>query len=129
MMPGTAPSFSPASSSSALPAGDNGNGSFRNGRPQRSLGFLEILMKRKESFIQLFVMTGILFLSLRSLGQKHRMHELSDVNSNLREERESLSFRMGSIKSALLREAALDPSGVLSSHLRRFFQMPSSSDH
>ncbi|KAK8962489.1 hypothetical protein KSP40_PGU001191 [Platanthera guangdongensis] len=128
-MPGTAPSFSPVSSSSALPAGDNGSGSFSNGRPQRSLGFLEILMKRKESFIQLFVMTGILLLSLRSLGQKHRMHELSDVNSNLREERESLSFRVGSIKSALLREAALDPSGVLSSHLRRLFQMSSSSDH
>ncbi|KAL0903292.1 hypothetical protein M5K25_027661 [Dendrobium thyrsiflorum] len=122
------PSSSPVSSS-VLPIGDHDRGSFGEGKKQRPPGLLENAMKRKGSFIQLFVMTNILFLSLRSLGQKYRITELADENSNLREERDSLAVRMASIKSSLLRQAALDSSGLLSSHLRGLFQNSSSSDH
>lgn len=79
-------------------------------------------IKRKGSFVQFFFMTGILMLSLRSLGQKYRINDLANDNSELRQEKESLSMRMASIKDALLREAALDSSGLLASQLRRLFQ-------
>ncbi|PKU74067.1 uncharacterized protein LOC110105199 [Dendrobium catenatum] len=126
--PSTSSSPSPVSSS-ALPIGDHDKASFGNGKNGRPPGLLDNAMKRKGSFIQLFVMTNILFLSLRSLGQKYRINELADENSNLREERESLAVRMASIKSSLLRQAAMDSSGLLSSHLHGLFQNSSSSGH
>ncbi|PKA46151.1 hypothetical protein AXF42_Ash015443 [Apostasia shenzhenica] len=117
----------PASSASSSQGGDHGSGeSFGSGSRQRTLGLLRNAMKRKESFIQFFVMTGIFFISLKSLGQKYRISELAEEISVLREERESLSLRVASIKSALLREAAADPSGLVSSHLNRLFRDPSS---
>ncbi|KAJ0964030.1 hypothetical protein J5N97_029152 [Dioscorea zingiberensis] len=91
------------------------------GSGRKPLGLIANAMKRKESFVQFFLMTGILMLSLRSLSQKYRIHDLTNDNSSLRQERDSLSLRMASIKDALLREASLDPSGLLSSHLRRLF--------
>ncbi|KAJ0960294.1 hypothetical protein J5N97_001865 [Dioscorea zingiberensis] len=101
---------------SAHEEGFGGGGSRR-----KPLGLIANAMKRKESFVQFFLMTGILMLSLRSLSQKYRIHDLTNDNSSLRQERDSLSLRMASIKDALLREASLDPSGLLSSHLRRLF--------
>ncbi|KAG0474283.1 hypothetical protein HPP92_013969 [Vanilla planifolia] len=119
--------MSTAPSASSSHGSDHAGGGFGRGSQRRSVGLLQNAMKRKESFVQFFVMTGIFFLSMKSLGQKYQIHELSEENSNLREERDALSLRMDSIKSNLLREAALDPSGLLSSHLHRLFQDPSSS--
>ncbi|KAF3320682.1 hypothetical protein FCM35_KLT14816 [Carex littledalei] len=84
-------------------------------------GLMAIAMKRKDSFIQLFIMTGILMLSARSLSQKHRIDDLSQDNAELRQERDALAHRMSHLKSELRREAELDRSGALTSHLTRLF--------
>lgn len=95
-------------------------------KPQ--LGLLANAIKRKDSFIQLFFMTGILLLSMRSVGQKYRINDLQEDTSSLREEQESLSQRMNSIKQSLLREASLDSTGLFASRLRLLFnEDPSSS--
>lgn len=78
-------------------------------------------MKRKDSFIQFFAMTGILLLSIRSLGQKYRIKDLQEDNFALREEQETLTDRMNNIKRRLLDEAALDPTGLSASRLRLLF--------
>lgn len=104
-----------------MAAANESSGHPRLGSSRKPLGLMANALKRKESFAQFFFMTGILMLSLRSLGQKYRIHDLTSDNSELRQEKDSLSLRMASIKEALLREAALDPSGVLASHLRRLF--------
>ena len=78
-------------------------------------------MKRKDSFIQLFAMTGILLLSMRSLGQKYRIHGLQEDNYALQEEHDSLSDRMKNIKGALLHEASQDSTGIFASRLRLLF--------
>ncbi|KAJ0960610.1 hypothetical protein J5N97_001486 [Dioscorea zingiberensis] len=80
---------------SAHEEGFGGGGSRR-----KPLGLIANAMKRKESFVQFFLMTGILMLSLRSLSQKYRIHDLTNDNSSLRQERDSLSLRMASIKDA-----------------------------
>lgn len=73
-------------------------------------------------------MTGILLLSMRSVGQKYRINDLQEDTSSLREEQESLSQRMNSIKQSLLREASLDSTGLFASRLRLLFnEDPSSS--
>ncbi|KAL3505457.1 hypothetical protein ACH5RR_035298 [Cinchona calisaya] len=89
--------------------------------PTKSLGFIANAMKRKHSFIQFFAMTGILLLSIRSLGQKYRLHGLQEDTAALREERQGFHHRMNHIKQSLLAEAALDPSGLFSARLRRLF--------
>lgn len=88
---------------------------------KKPLGFVANAMKRKDSFLQLFFMTGVLLLSMRSLGQKYRINDLQEDNSALREENEFLSSRMSSIKESLLKEASLDPSGLVAARLRRLF--------
>ncbi|KAK9109385.1 hypothetical protein Sjap_017445 [Stephania japonica] len=93
--------------------------SFENGK--KRLGFVAHAMKRKDSFIQFFAMTGILLLSMRSLGQKYRINDLQDDNSALRVERDSLTERKNLIKRSLLDEAALDPTGLFASNLRLVF--------
>ncbi|KAK3038875.1 hypothetical protein RJ639_028597 [Escallonia herrerae] len=86
-----------------------------------SLGFLPNALKRKDSFIQFFVMTGILLLSVRSVGQKYRIHDLQEDMSALRKERDDVTDRMSHIKRSLLAEAALDSTGVFASRLRLLF--------
>lgn len=78
-------------------------------------------MKRKDSFIQFFAMTGILLLSIRSLGQKYRIHDLEEDTLALKEERQTLADRMKHIKTGLLHEASLDPTGLFASRLRLLF--------
>ncbi|XP_010070060.2 uncharacterized protein LOC104456877 [Eucalyptus grandis] len=90
-------------------------------RPGRSLGLLANARKHKHSFIQFAAMTGILLLSLRSLGQKYRINNLLEDTSALREERDSLADRMGSVKRDLRREASLDSTGFLAARLRLLF--------
>ncbi|KAK9134481.1 hypothetical protein Syun_013811 [Stephania yunnanensis] len=75
----------------------------------------------KDSFIQLFAITGILLLSMRSLGQKCRINDLQDENSALRYERDSLTERRNRIQRSLLDEAALDPTDLFASRLRVVF--------
>ncbi|XP_058107476.1 uncharacterized protein LOC131251030 [Magnolia sinica] len=104
-----------ASSSSSL-----SEQQFQNTRKQ-SLGLVVNAMKRKDSFIQLFFMTGILLLSMRSLGQKYRINDLCEDTASLKEEQESLAQRMKDIKNTLLHEASLDSSGVFASRLRLLF--------
>ncbi|ESR48534.1 hypothetical protein KPL70_016734 [Citrus sinensis] len=89
--------------------------------PKRSLGFIANAKKHKHSFIQLFAMTGILLLSVRSLGQKYRIHDLQEDTSALKEEQESLTNRMNNIKHSLLHEASLEPTGLFASRLRHLF--------
>ncbi|KAJ7966933.1 Cytoplasmic tRNA 2-thiolation protein 1 [Quillaja saponaria] len=89
--------------------------------PKRSLGLFANAMKRKDSFIQFFAMTGILLLSIRSLGQKYRIHNLHEDTYDLKEEQASLTERMKSIKRALLHEASLDSTGLFASRLRLLF--------
>ncbi|WVZ19993.1 hypothetical protein V8G54_007315 [Vigna mungo] len=88
---------------------------------KKRLGFLSHAMKRKDSFIQFFAMTGILLLSMRSLGQKYKIHNLEEDIRVLRDENASLSDRVRNIKRDLLREASLDSSGLFASRLRRLF--------
>lgn len=66
-------------------------------------------------------MTGILLLSCRSLGQKYRIHDLTEDMAALREEEESLTSRMNHIKQSLLAEAALEPTGAFAARLRLLF--------
>ncbi|KAJ0085704.1 hypothetical protein Patl1_09445 [Pistacia atlantica] len=66
-------------------------------------------------------MSGILLLSLRSLGQKYYLHELEEDTSALKEEQESLTHRMNKIKSSLLHEASLESTGRFASRLRLLF--------
>lgn len=79
-------------------------------------------IKRKHGFLHLFVMTGILMLSMRSLGQKYRIRDLSRDNDLLREEHDALCRRTAAVKDDLLHEASLDSSGLLADHLRRLFR-------
>ncbi|KAF0930810.1 hypothetical protein E2562_035285 [Oryza meyeriana var. granulata] len=85
------------------------------------LGFLKNAEKRKDGFMQLLLMAGILMMSLRSLGQKHRLRDLAYDNADLRREQDDLSLRMRDLQDALHRKANADESGALASHLRRIF--------
>lgn len=78
-------------------------------------------MKRKDSFIQLFAMTGIFLLSIRSLGQKYQIHDLQEDTIALKEEQKNLTDRMKNIMRSLLHEASLDSSGLFASRLRLLF--------
>lgn len=78
-------------------------------------------MKRKDSFIQFFAMTGILLLSIRSLGQKYRIHDLQEDTLALKQEQETLIDRINNIKRALRHEASLEPTGLFASRLRLLF--------
>ncbi|KAG2602626.1 hypothetical protein PVAP13_5KG699050 [Panicum virgatum] len=82
------------------------------------LGLLANARKREDRFVQLFLMAGVLMMSLRSLGQKHRLHDLAD---DLRRERDDLSLCMCGLQDALCCEADADTSGALAYHLRRIF--------
>ncbi|GAB2215934.1 hypothetical protein Droror1_Dr00023697 [Drosera rotundifolia] len=91
------------------------------GSSSRATSLIKNAMKRKHSFIQFFAMTGILLLSMRSLGQKYRLHELREDNYALEEEHKSLVERMESIRKRLLHEAAMDGSGAFGLRLRSMF--------
>uniref|UniRef100_A0A0A9DIF7 Uncharacterized protein n=1 Tax=Arundo donax TaxID=35708 RepID=A0A0A9DIF7_ARUDO len=88
---------------------------------RRPLGLLANAAKRKDGFVQLFLMAGVFMMSLRSLGQKHRLRDLADDAADLRRERDHLSFRMRDLQDALRCEADADASGALASHLSRIF--------
>ncbi|XP_027356287.1 uncharacterized protein LOC113865749 [Abrus precatorius] len=88
---------------------------------KKVLGFMANAMKQKHSFIQLFAMTGIMLLSMRSLGQKYRIHGLEEDIHALRLEHGSLVDRVKHIKSDLLREASHDPTGLFAARLRALF--------
>ncbi|XP_062233282.1 uncharacterized protein LOC133930618 [Phragmites australis] len=88
---------------------------------RRPLGLLANAAKRKDGFVQLLLMAGVFMMSLRSLGQKHRLRDLADDAADLRRERDHLSLRMRDLQDALRREAGADASGSLASHLRRIF--------
>uniref|UniRef100_A0A2P2MYR9 Uncharacterized protein n=1 Tax=Rhizophora mucronata TaxID=61149 RepID=A0A2P2MYR9_RHIMU len=90
-------------------------------KPKKSLGLMANAMKNKHSFIQFFAMTGILLLSMRSLGQKYRIYDLEEDNSALKQEQENLLQRMNNIKRGLLHEASLDSTGLFASRLRLLF--------
>lgn len=77
--------------------------------------------KNKQGFIQLFGMTGLLLLSVKSLGQKHMIDQLEEDTIALKEEHDSLTQRMDKIKTSLLHEASIEPSGVFASRLRLLF--------
>lgn len=94
------------------------NGGFERKKPP---GLIENAIKNKTSYIQLFFMTGVMLLSMRSLGQKYRISDLEEDISFIRKEEESLSLRMESIKKGLLHEASLDPTGLFISKLRSLF--------
>lgn len=106
-------------SSMASPAPPSSATGVQN--PKKSLGFVANAIKRKDSFIQFFAMTGILLLSVRSLGQKYRIHDLQEDTSALKEEQQTLTERMKNIKHTLLHEASLEPSGLFAARLRRLF--------
>ncbi|KAH7567064.1 hypothetical protein ACOSP7_011237 [Xanthoceras sorbifolium] len=90
--------------------------------PKKSMGTLMANAKKhKHSFVQFFAMTGILLLSVRSLGQKYRIHDLQEDTLALRQEQESLTERMNKIKTSLLHEASLEPTGLFASRLRLLF--------
>lgn len=89
--------------------------------PKQSLGFVANAIKRKDSFIQFFAMTGILLLSMRSVGQKYKIQELEDDTAALEKEKILISERINHIKSSLLAEAALDTTGSFAARLRVLF--------
>ncbi|XP_062104271.1 uncharacterized protein LOC133815448 [Humulus lupulus] len=87
----------------------------------KKLGLVANAMKRKDKFIKFFAMTGILLLSVRSLGQKYQIHDLLEDTSAFKQEEETLNNRMNNIKQALLHEASLEPTGLFASKLRLLF--------
>ncbi|KAA3476293.1 cytoplasmic tRNA 2-thiolation protein 1-like protein [Gossypium australe] len=89
---------------------------------RKPLGFMKNAVKHKHNFIQFFAMTGILLLSVRSLGQKYRIHDLQEDTAALKQEQQSLNNRMSNIKHGLLHEASLEPSGRFASRLRLLFE-------
>jgi hypothetical protein len=88
---------------------------------RRTIGLLASAAKRKDGFVQLLIMSGILMISLRSLSQKHRVRDLGHDAAELGREGELISLRMRELQDALHREAGADESGALASHLRRIF--------
>ena len=86
-----------------------------------TVSFWKNAMKRKHNFIQFFAMTGILLISMRSLGQKYRLHDLQEDTTALEDEHRSLTDRMNHIKSSLRHEASLDSSGMFAKRLRLLF--------
>ncbi|CAK8569153.1 unnamed protein product [Lathyrus sativus] len=102
-----------ASSSSRSTAGGGGN--------PKKLNFFANAMKQKHSFIQFFAMTGILLLSMRSVGQKYKIHGLQEDVHELREEHNSVTDRMNNIKRSLLDEACQDSTGIFAARLRSLF--------
>ncbi|KAJ9165894.1 hypothetical protein P3X46_020710 [Hevea brasiliensis] len=104
---------------SSVPPGSANTTAAQSSR--KSLGFIANAMKRKDSFIQFFAMTGILLLSIRSLGQKYRLHDLQEDTSALKQEQQTLTDRLNNIKRGLLHEASLDPTGLFASRLRVLF--------
>ncbi|CAH9078170.1 unnamed protein product [Cuscuta epithymum] len=88
---------------------------------RKPLGLFANAKKRKHSFVQFFAMTGILLLSVRSLGQKYRINDLQEDMAGLKEEGDGLSKRMDRIKQSLLAEAAADRTGLFASRLRLLF--------
>lgn len=66
-------------------------------------------------------MTGILLLSVRSLGQKYRINDLMEDNASLKEEQEGLVLRMNNIKQSLFAEAAVEPTGTFAARLQCLF--------
>ncbi|KAF2324751.1 hypothetical protein GH714_016633 [Hevea brasiliensis] len=66
-------------------------------------------------------MTGILLLSIGSLSQKYRIHDLQEDTSALKQEQQTLTDRLNNIKRGLLHEAALDPTGLFAARLRILF--------
>ncbi|CAK7346073.1 unnamed protein product [Dovyalis caffra] len=120
----TSPNYSPRENVPSPPVAlMASSSSAANSSPKlkRSLGFIANAMKRKDSFIQFFAMTGIFLLSVRSLGQKYRIHDLEEDTTALKEERQKLTDRMKNIKGGLLHEASLDSTGLLASRLRILF--------
>ncbi|KAK7283443.1 hypothetical protein RIF29_12961 [Crotalaria pallida] len=104
-----ASSSSPRSSGAAAP------------NPKQRLGLLANAMKRKDSYIQFLAMSAILYVSVKSLGQKYHVHSLEEETYALKEENESLTDRMNNIKQSLLHEASLDSTGIFASRLRHLF--------
>ncbi|XP_077247953.1 uncharacterized protein LOC143887694 [Tasmannia lanceolata] len=96
--------------------------------PNKKLGFVVNAIKRKDSYLQFFFMTGIFLLSMRSLGQKYRINGLEEDTSSLKEEHRTLSQRMKNIKDSLLQEASLDSTGLFASRLHRLFEADSNGD-
>lgn len=94
---------------------------FQNPNKKKTLGLFANALKRKDSFVQFFIMSGIFLLSLRSLGQKYRLHDLEEDAAYLKEEQKRLHDRMNHIKSSLLHEASLDSTGLFASRLRTLF--------
>lgn len=81
-------------------------------------GLIANVKKNKGSFVQFLIMTGILISSLRSLGQKYAIHELTEETAALREEQESIIARLNHIKQSLRAEAAAEPTGAFAARLR-----------
>ncbi|KAL5073813.1 hypothetical protein RYX36_012797 [Vicia faba] len=102
-----------ASFSSRSTAGGSGNPKKNN--------FFANAKKQKHSFIQFFAMTGILLLSMRSVGQKYKIHGLQEDVHDLREEHNSVTDRMKNIKRELLDEASRDSTGIFAARLRSLF--------
>ncbi|CAM0913827.1 unnamed protein product [Alopecurus aequalis] len=104
-------------------AGTTTTGGGGGGGPvgRRTITLLESAAKRKDGFVQLLLMGGILMMSLRSLSQKHRVRDLTSDAAELSLEQEQISRRMREVQDALRREAGADASGALASHLRRIF--------
>nr|XP_043612076.1 uncharacterized protein LOC122583761 isoform X2 [Erigeron canadensis] len=88
---------------------------------KKAPGFVANAIKNKHSFIQFFAMTGILLLSMRSVGQKYRINDLQEDTAALLKEQNSLSDRIHHIKQQLLAEAALDSTGTFAARLRFLF--------
>ncbi|XP_057797005.1 uncharacterized protein LOC131013020 [Salvia miltiorrhiza] len=81
-------------------------------------GLITTAKKHKSNFVQLFIMSGVLLMSIGSLGQKYRLHELTEDAIVLKEEQESIIARMNHIKQSLRAEAAAEPTGAFAARLR-----------
>ncbi|KAG9442116.1 hypothetical protein H6P81_017970 [Aristolochia fimbriata] len=102
-------------------ASASSNASEQFHRPKRPLGLIDNALKRKHSFIQLFLMTGVMLLSMKSLSQKYHINNLEQDILSLKDEQRSLTDRMSNVKQSLLHEAAKDSTGLFASRLGRLF--------
>eukprot|EP01018_Ginkgo_biloba_P027749 Gb_39031 [translate_table: standard] len=91
---------------------------------EKSLGLFGHAMKRKDSFIHLMLMGGVLLLSMRCVGQKYRIQDLQDERASLRDENESLKNKFSDLKQGLLEEAAKENDNRFMSKLQALFADP-----
>eukprot|EP00252_Welwitschia_mirabilis_P001306 TRINITY_DN11193_c0_g1_i1.p1 TRINITY_DN11193_c0_g1~~TRINITY_DN11193_c0_g1_i1.p1 ORF type:complete len:107 (-),score=23.81 TRINITY_DN11193_c0_g1_i1:260-580(-) len=91
-----------------------------------SLGFFHHARQRRHDFFHLFVMAGVLLLSVKAAGQSYHIKELQEGKKSLLDENESLKDNLSSLKQTLLQEVSRANSPSLVLRLKALLNDPAS---